>query len=242
MNMCILRIANDHRVQRIEVGVLRRRAVRWIAAGAALFLTACFTTPTPAPPVEWLNYRIGPPDQLKITILPEPIVVEAATVRPDGMITVQLIGDVPAGNRTTLEVADDIQQRITRYKRGAVVTVSLTTAAADLITVYGEVNRPQTMPLTRQMRVSEALGTAGDITNLANKDKIRVVRPGNPTEVIIVDIAAIRTGDLSTNVQLYGGDIVYVEPTFIAKIGYVMRQFLFPFDPIFNAGRNVARL
>jgi hypothetical protein len=89
------------------------------------------------------------------------------------------------------------------------------------------------------MRVSEALGTAGDVSNLANKDNIRVVRPGNPTKVIIVDIGAIRTGDLSSNVQLYGGDIIYVEPTFIAKIGYVIRQFLFPFDPLVNAGRQV---
>jgi len=214
-------------------------SVRWLAIASALFFTACFTTPSAAPPVEWIDYRVGPPDQLRVTILPEPIISEDVTVRPDGVITVQLIGDVPAGNRTTNEIATDIQERIKRFKRGAVVTVSLESAQADLITVYGEVGRPQTIELTRQMRVSDALGTAGDVTNLANLDKIRVVRPGNPPEVIIVDIDAIRTGDLSTNVQLYGGDIVYVEPTFIAKIGYVVRQFLFPFDPLVNAGRQV---
>lgn len=213
-------------------------SVRWLGLATALFFTAC-TTPAPPPPVEWIDYRIGPPDQLGVTILPEPIISEDVTVRPDGMITIQLIGDVAAGGRTTNEVAADIQERITRFKRGAVVTVSLQSAQSDLITVYGEVGRPQTIPLTRQMRVSDALGTAGDVSNLANNDNIRVVRPGNPTKVLIVDISAIRTGDLSTNFQLYGGDIIYVEPTFIAKIGYVVRQFLFPFDPIVNAGRQV---
>ncbi len=217
-------------------------SVRWLTIATALFFTACITSPTAPPPVEWIDYRVGPPDQLRVTILPEPVISEEATVRPDGMITVQLIGDVLAGGRTTVEIAADIQERIKRYKRGAVVTVSLESAQADLITVYGEVGRPQTISLTRQMRVSDALGTAGDVTNLANEDNIRVVRPGNPPEVIIVDIAAIRTGDLSTNVQLYGGDIIYVEPTFIAKIGYVIRQILFPFDPLFNAGRNAMRL
>jgi polysaccharide export outer membrane protein len=214
------------------------RALRWIAAGALLFFTACSTTPTPAPSVEWIDYKIGAPDALRITILPEPIIAEDVIVRPDGMVTVQLIGDVQAGGRTTLEVADEIQQRIARYKRGAVVTVTLTTAASDLITIVGEVGRPQTLALTRQMRISDVVGTAGDVTYLANIDNIRVVRPGNPPEVIVVDFDAIRTGDLSTNVQLHGGDIIYVEPMLIAKIGYALRLILFPFDPIINAGRS----
>jgi len=197
----------------------------WVACGAAL---------KPAPPVEYLDYHVGAPDNLTITILPDPAVVENAVVRPDGMITIQLVGDVRAGGRTTQQIASDIESRIARFKRGSVVTVSLTSAESALITVLGEVRGPSTFPLTRQMRVSEALGTVGGPTLFANGDSVQVVRPGNPPELILVDMDAIRGGDLSTNVQLYGGDIVYVPPTLLVKIGYVIQQVLFPFTPFFG--------
>jgi len=218
------------------------RALRGLAAAALLCFTGCFSRPTAEPPIEWLDYRLDAPDELQVTILPDPVIEQEVVVRPDGMVTIQLIGDVQAGGRTTNEVAAEIQERIARYKRGAVVTVALSAVSSDMVTVVGEVGRPQTIALTRTMRVSDIIGTAGDITYLANKDNIRVVRPGNPPEVIIVDFAAIRTGDLSTNVQLYGGDIVYVEPTLIGKFGYFLRQILFPFDPIINTGQSVVGL
>lgn len=216
-----------------------RPAVARLAVCLVLLLFTACQSPKAPPPAEWIGYRIGAPDRLAITILPEPIIVEEVVVRPDGMITVQLIGDVPAGARTTQEVAAEIQERIARYKRGAVVTVSLVEAASALVTVVGEVNRPQTIALTRQMRVSEALGTAGDMTYLANSDEVRVVRPGlnGRPEVILIDMDAILDGDLTTNVQLYGGDLVYVPPTLLARFGYVMRQILFPFDPLLGVAR-----
>ncbi len=209
-------------------------------ACAALLGAACSTTPTPPPPIEYLGYHVGPPDQLAITILPDPPIVETPTVRPDGMITVQLIGDVQAGGRTTTEIASDIENRIGRYKRGAVVTVALASAQSSLVTVLGEVKNPSSFPLTRQMRVSEAIGTVGDVTLFANSDDIVVVRSLPSTEVIDVDIDAIRSGDLSTNVQLYGGDIVYVPPTVLAQIGYAINMVLFPFQPFLRIGTSAA--
>ncbi len=204
------------------------------ACAAALLATACVTTPTPEPPVEYVDYRVGAPDQLTVTILPEPVISESVVVRPDGRITIQLLGDVEAGGRTTRMIAEDIEKRIARYKRGAVVTVSLTSALSSSITVMGEVRSPQTFPLVKQMRVAEAVGTVGDVTFLANSDEVRVVRPGTTPQVIVVDLDAIRGGNLSTNVQLYGGDIVYVPPTILARVGYVVRAVLFPFEPLFG--------
>jgi protein involved in polysaccharide export with SLBB domain len=103
-----------------------------------------------------------------------------------------------------------------------------------MITVLGEVRGPTTFPLTRQMRISEAIGTVGGPTLFANEDEMQVVRPGSPPKVIEVDMTAIRDGDLRTNVQLYGGDIVYVPPTILAQIGYAIQQVLFPFTPFFG--------
>src|SRR5678815_4922077 len=116
------------------------------------------------------------------------------------MITIQLIGDVPAGGKTTDQVAVDIQNRIGRFKRGALVTVALTEAASPVVSVFGEVRDPTTFALTRQMRISEALGTVGGPTLFANSDEVQLVRPGSPPREIDVDHDAIQDGDLRTNV------------------------------------------
>jgi len=220
----------------------RPRALLRLGALAVLALlgAACSTTPMPPPPIEYLDYRVGPPDELAITILPDPPIAETAIVRPDGMITVQLIGDVQAGGRTTTEIASDIESRISRFKRGAVVTVALASAQSAQITVLGEVRRPASFALTRQIRVSEAIGSVGDVTLFANSDDILVVRSAPSLEVIEVDIDAIRNGDLSTNVQLYGGDIVYVPPSMLARIGYAINMVLFPFQPLLGVATSAA--
>jgi polysaccharide biosynthesis/export protein len=202
---------------------------------AALGAMACAHSPSPAPDVKYVDYLIGPPDKLIVSILPDPPVIETVVVRPDGMITIQLVGDVPAGGKTTDQVATDIQNRISRFKRGALVTVALGGAESPVVTVFGEVRNPTTFALTRQMRISEALGTVGGPTLFANSDEVQVVRPGSPTRVIEVDLDAIQDGDLRTNVQVYGGDIVYVPPTALASVGYFFQQLLFPFTPFFGA-------
>jgi polysaccharide export outer membrane protein len=207
---------------------------------ASLFAIACTHTPSPAPDVKYVDYLIGPPDRLTITILPDPPVVEQVVVRPDGMVTVQLVGDVPAGGRTTEQLSKDIENRIGRFKRGALVTVALAGAESPMITVLGEVRSPTSFALTRQMRISEALGTVGGPTLFANSDDIQVVRPGSPPKVIDIDLDAIRDGDLRTNVQLYAGDIIYVPPTVLASIGYAIQQVLFPFTPFFGAAGAVS--
>jgi polysaccharide export outer membrane protein len=225
-----LRIAEGARARRLAIGI------------AAALSVACFTTPTPEPPIQYQDYQVGAPDELAITILPEPVIQEVVVVRPDGRVTIQLLGDVEAGGRTTQMIADDIEKRIARYKRGAVVTVALARAQSSAVTVIGEVNGPRSFALVKAMRVAEALGQVEDVTWLANEDEIRVVRPGTPPQVIEVDLAAIRGGDLSTNVQLYGGDIIYVPPTILARIGYAIRAVLFPFQPLlglaYSAGGN----
>jgi len=221
----------------MELSIARRsnRSAGIALLFAALGALACVHSPNPAPDVKYMDYLIGPPDRLTVTILPDPPVVEKVVVRPDGMITIQLIGDVPAGGKTTDQVAVDIQNRIGRFKRGALVTVALAGAESPMVTVFGEVRGPTTFALTRQMRISEALGTVGGPTLFANSDEVQLVRPGSPPRLLMVDLDAIRDGDLRTNIQVYGGDIVYVPPTALASVGYFFQQLLFPFTPFFGA-------
>jgi polysaccharide export outer membrane protein len=156
---------------------------------------------------------IGPPDQLTVTILPEPIIERSVLVRPDGMISIDLIGDVPAAGRTPEEIAADIENRISRFKRNARVTVALEESLSAQVTVLGEVIRPVTFPLERETRVVEALGMVGGPTIFAAKSRIKVIRfQEGKSRIYRVNLNALEDGDLGTNILLQGGDLIVVLP------------------------------
>jgi polysaccharide export outer membrane protein len=224
--------------------VRRPRAARpapALPALLALALAACAGTGGAPPGPEPGAYRVGPPDALHITVLPEPVIERDVVVRPDGMISIDLIGDIAAGGRTPEEIASDIQTRIARYKRDAHVTVSLAQALSSQVTVLGEVTRPSTFPLTRETRLVEALGTVGGTGVYADKNSIRVIRgTEGRTQVLAVNLEAIERGDLRTNYLLQGGDLVYVPPGAMATIGYALQAVLFPFQQVFGFGSRVS--
>lgn len=204
----------------------------------------CSTTLAP-PPSEGSHatYRVDAPDRLQVTILPDPPMSKTVTVRPDGMISLDLIGDVPAGGRTVEEISADVQKRISRYKRDANVTISLESAESTAVTVIGEVRKPQSFPLRKKTRVAEAIGQVGGVTSwgFASSRNVRVIRSeGGETAVYKVDLGAIKKGDLRTNIMLTRGDIVYVPSTAWAKVGYVIQAILFPFQPFIGVATSAA--
>lgn len=227
----------------IDLRLQRRVGVTGLAL-VALFSLACATTPNPAPAPRsgtFAEYRVGAPDELLVVVLPDPAITRTARVRPDGMISLDLIGDVPAAGRTIDEISADIEKRISRFKRDPSVTVQLTSALSTGISVLGEVRSPSSFPLLKDTRIVEVIALVGGETQFARKSDIRVIRSGGgETTVFIVDLAAIHAGDLTTNIQIISGDIIYVEPNIFAKIGYMVNAMLFPFQPLMGLGMNVA--
>ena len=187
-----------------------------------------------------MPYRVGAPDALSIVILPEPAIEAQVVVRPDGMITVPLIGEVPARGRTIPEITADIEERIARFKRDPHVTVALAGAASTDIVILGEVGRQASFPLVKETRIIEAIGLVGGTTAFGWDSRIRVIRTVNGvTEILRVNLNAIRKGDLRTNLMLEPGDFIYVPPTIWARFGYALNTLLFPFQPIMGMARTM---
>ena len=213
-------------------------------AGLVLIVAAagCAITPE-APPAStgYETYRGGAPDTLLITVLPDPTIERQAVVRPDGMISIDLVGDVPAGGRTVEESAADVEKRIGRFKRGASVTVAVVLARSSSVTLLGEVGGNRSMALLKATRIAEAIGQAGGLNRFANVDRIRVIRHmGGQTHVYHVDLGAIQNGDLSTNMLLAGGDIIYAPPTIWARVGHALNALLYPLQPFLGFGTSLA--
>jgi len=187
-------------------------------------------------------YRVGAPDELLVIVMPEPQIARQTVVRPDGMISVDLVGDVQAAGRTLEEIGAEIQKRIASFIRGPKVTVALVASRSRSITILGEVLRPATVPLAKETRIAEALGLVSGPTQLAAKSRIKVVRSeGSTTRVYRVNLDAIEDGDLGTNLVLAGGDVVVVPPTVSASIGYAIRGFFFPLQMLLGIGGPATR-
>lgn len=222
----------------------RATALVGILAVLSLSLPACGPKLAPAPlqPETLETYRVGTPDTLQITVLPEPAIERTATVRPDGRISMDLIGDVQASGRTVDEIAREIEERIARYKREPRVTVSVIAANSNQVTILGQVGNPSSITLTRQTRVIEAIGQLGGVDILGSKSSVRIIRfDGQQTQVIPVDVAAIERGDLRTNVMLQGGDLIVVPPNAWARVGFALNVIFFPIQQIVGLGSSAAR-
>lgn len=213
---------------------------RCLLLGSVLAVTAlgCVTPATVAPMAgETGSYRVGTPDQLFISILPDPAIERQVIVRPDGKVSVDLIGDVRAAGRTVSDIAREIEERIAKYKRDPKVTVAVMMARSTEVTVLGEVQRPATFPVERQTRLIEAIGRVGGPTHFAAKGRARVIRTnGEDTQVFRVDLSAIEKGDLRSNILLTDGDVIVVPPSGFAVVGYALQSVLFPFHQLLGFG------
>lgn len=226
--------------------MLRRGAKRVVARTGLLCALvgslACaggnMVPPPQAPPIE--GYVVGAPDNLRILILPDPEIERDVRVRPDGMISIDLVGDVQAGGLTPTQIAESIREKITRFKRDAAVSVTVIDSPSQFVTVYGEVTTPGTFSLTAETRVSEAIGQVGGTRPFASLNKIRVVRTdGANTQVLRVRLRDIEKGDLSTNFVVEEGDLIVVPPTGLARVGYAVQMLLFPFQPVISGAASV---
>jgi len=205
-------------------------AVALLAVGCASGPTASQQTAANEP------YRLGPADRLTIRILPEPAIeLTDVQVRPDGRISVELIGDVDAAGRTTDEVGADIAEKMAQYRQSPSVSVSVATPGSTTVSVMGEVKTANSFALERDIRVSEAVAMAGGASELSATSRVRVVRrEGGGTALYLVNLDRIKAGDGNTDLLLRRGDLVVVPAAYPVVAGYEIRKALYPLEALFR--------
>jgi polysaccharide export outer membrane protein len=149
-----------------------------------------FTAPTPRPPAAaaagdtrvrpepfgFGEYRLVPGDKLRIEVYKDPQLSQSVQVRPDGKITLPLIGDIEATDRTPMELRDGITQQLKNFVNNPSVTVIVVEAAA-MAYVMGEVNNPGSVTLQGgPLTVIQALALAGGLKDFADSKHIRILR------------------------------------------------------------------
>ena len=193
---------------------LRRTAAPLWALVLAVTLAACSGTRTYNWPAEnALGYRLGAGDVLKINVWKHDELSQQVTVRPDGAVSLPLVGDVPANGRTVTEVTTDISGRLKQFfQDNPPVTVQVSEVHSYRIYVVGEVQRGGEFSPSGEVTVLHSLALAGGFTRFANPDRIVIVRRDARGERRIpFDYSAVvEKGDLQQNLALQTGDTVVV--------------------------------
>lgn len=198
----------------------------WLAMIVTLMLGACASSSGPAgnpipesmkaPDQSAEDYKIGVDDQVAINVWGNPDLSVNLPVRPDGKISMPLVGDVQVGGLTAEEVASGIQTRLATYLRDPHVTVMLVGLRShefiSRVRVTGAVQQQVSIPFRQGMTVLDAVLEAGGTTEFASLGKTKLHRKvGSDVQVFEVPLDRIMNeGDLSANVQLRPGDTITV--------------------------------
>jgi polysaccharide export outer membrane protein len=123
------------------------------------------------------EYRVGPGDKLRIEVYKDAQMSQSVQVRPDGKITLPLVGDIEAAGATPLELRDTIVGQLKDYISSPVVTVIVVEATAATAYVVGEVNHPGAVTLqSGPLTVLQAIALAGGVKDFADTKNIRILR------------------------------------------------------------------
>ncbi len=157
-------------------------------------------------------YLLGPEDVLKISVWRDEQLTQEVVVRPDGMISFPLVGDIAASGRTVEEVRQDLVQRLNKFVPNPHVTVMLTKIMSNKIYVTGRVARPGEFLVGHYTDVLQALSLAGGLTPFAKENDIKVIRrEKGEQKVYPFRYGDVRHGrNLEQNIVLQRGDVVVV--------------------------------
>jgi polysaccharide biosynthesis/export protein len=119
------------------------------------------------------DFFLGPEDVLKVMVWKSPDLSGEVTIRPDGTITMPLIGDVPAAGLTANVLAKRIGDRLTEYVSSPVVTIQVKEVNSYFIYVLGEVVKPGKYPLKSYANVVQGISLAGGFGPLRTRTRLR---------------------------------------------------------------------
>jgi len=160
------------------------------------------------------EYKIGPEDVLEVIVWRNADLSKVVTVRPDGKISLPLMGDVQAVGLTTVQLTKDIATRLKEFKESPNVSVVVQQVNSYIVYVTGEVVHPGRYQLKSYSTVLQAISLAGGFTPYATKNKIVVLRKwpaGIPESRISIRYNDIVEGtDSAKDVILVPGDTVVV--------------------------------
>jgi protein involved in polysaccharide export with SLBB domain len=224
--------------------------VRSLLSGAALAAlcagSGCITVtdnPPPPPPEVVSEYIVEPGDTLTLRFERNPELNEDnLVVRPDGMISPQLIAEVPVAGMTPAAISAELQRRYAAELAHPRVKVGVKSFTTQRVSIAGEVETPGVQPLLHGLTLSQAIHHAGGFLKTANRAQVVVIRHHLDGRVTghAVDLALMEVGvNPDADVKLQALDQVYVPKTDIANVNTLVEQYIRNNVPVNSLGIGI---
>lgn len=162
------------------------------------------------------RYVLGATDVVQVSVWRNEDLSVSVPVRPDGKISVPLVGDVQASGRTPTDLANDIEEQLARYIREPNVSIVVTSMGSheynDRVRVTGAVEQPMSVPHRAGMTVLDVVLGAGGATPFASLNNAMLYRrvDGDVVAIPIRLEDILNDGDVRTNYAIRPGDILSV--------------------------------
>jgi polysaccharide export outer membrane protein len=161
--------------------------------------------------VDNAHYIVGAEDTLQVTVWKEPSLSGTIPVRPDGMISLVLVGDLQAAGRTPMQLSDDITTKLKKYIQDPNVSVLVMGVNSQKIFLVGEVGHVGPIMMTPGMSPLQAIAAAGGLTPYANSKKIYILRgEAGKQQKIPFNYKQALKGEETQSVALKPGDTIVV--------------------------------
>jgi len=158
------------------------------------------------------DYIIGPEDALEISVWRTPELSRQVIVRPDGRVSLPLIGDVKAVGLTTLELRDRITEQLKSYKENPTVAIVVVAVNSYYFYTQGAVGNTGKIPLLSRTTLIQAITLAGGLAPDAVRSRITIFRLGRdndaPQKIVVSYDDIILRG--AENIELKPGDTLVV--------------------------------
>jgi polysaccharide export outer membrane protein len=180
-----------------------------------------FSTGSQAPE----DYKIGIDDVVEVSVYAESALLTKQSVRPDGKISVPLIGDIVAYGRIPIELRDEITKKLSKYVVKPRVTVLILEYRSRKAMILGEVGAPGLLRLSANIPLLEAISLAGGVTRNADLRGAMLIRDGRIVPINFYRL--LKQGDMRQNIILHPNDVILVpsnEDNKVYVLGEVNRR------------------
>lgn len=197
---------------------LRRLALAFCAVGSLAGCASLTQGDLPPAPVTAASsdytYIIGAGDNLNIVVWRNPDLSMSVPVRPDGKMSAPLVEELQAQGKTPVELARDVEKRLSTYVRDPIVTVLVSGFVgpySEQIRVVGEAARPQFLAFKQKMTLLDLMIAVGGLTDFADGNRAIIQRTSDGNKQYSVRLKdLLKRGDLSANVEMRPGDILII--------------------------------
>lgn len=166
--------------------------------------TSAGATPKPA------EYLVGEGDVLNVSVWREPEISQTVSVRPDGKISLPLMGEATVTGLSPRQIQELVTDRLKSVLNNPQVTISVTEVRSKMVYITGSVGRPGEYSAVAPMTVLQLIARAGGLTEFANRKNIYVLRAGAKGRVHFNYKEVVKGRSLEQNVLLQPGDTVVV--------------------------------